>query len=159
MYWLTLQQKSGKKTILFRETESDVFHLAYRLTYKLVKEYKSSLLFRYGCAANGPCMFAVVNKNTGKLVLDIEAEELLKDPYIERPNFLLFYGSDFSQLQLLYLNTLRQYSLSVDVLRLPQDPDYTLMRITTTETKILLHYKYYDDQDLVRSIDRRRYPE
>lgn len=61
--WLTLENQ--KKIILF-STGFDLVGYHYRLDYQFYKEFNKYLLFRYGCPANGPCGFVLIDKNNGK---------------------------------------------------------------------------------------------
>lgn len=63
--WLTLENKRKQKSVI-DEVPVDVFNLTYRLGYHFIKEYKSSLLFRKGCSASGPCTYDLIDKNDGK---------------------------------------------------------------------------------------------
>jgi|688.fasta_scaffold525232_1 hypothetical protein len=63
--WLTLETTKGHKVIL-DEVSVDLYGLTYRLGFQLVKEFEKSVLFRSGCPANGPCIYTLIDKTTGK---------------------------------------------------------------------------------------------
>lgn len=63
--WLTLETKQSKKIIIDR-VDTMFQDLVYRLGFNLVKEFKSTLLFTYGCPANGPCNYILIDKYSGR---------------------------------------------------------------------------------------------
>ncbi|MFN8237394.1 MAG: hypothetical protein U0T77_04425 [Chitinophagales bacterium] len=65
--WLTLEN-NGQKKIIF-STDTELYAYTYRLGYQLEKEYKNSLLFKFGCSASIPdCSYILINKWNGKVL-------------------------------------------------------------------------------------------
>jgi len=165
--WLTLRQPNGTTAVLHSQTDSDVFLLAYRLAYHLLAEYDKTLLFRYGCPANGPCEIVVVDKENGKKLLQFSDPDLLNHeatipgglPEGDHPDFLLFGGGDGKSMVLYYLNTWKKYRIPTQPLRLPSTPDCLLDGVTRTADRIVLTYLYDNNDTLTRYINLRRYLE
>lgn len=65
--WLTLETNKGKN-ITIDEVPVEYYGYTYRLGFHFVKEFKNSILFRSGCAANGPCIYTLIDKTTGKKI-------------------------------------------------------------------------------------------
>ena len=61
--WLTLEDSIGQKRIL-DEVPVELYGYTYRLGFQLIKEFDETILFRGGCAANGPCTYTLINKTT-----------------------------------------------------------------------------------------------
>ncbi len=164
--WLTLQQADGSRTTIYSDTTTTLFPLAYRLAYHLLAEYDQTLLFRYGCPANGPCQIAVVDKRTGILLLERSEPELLnRDVAIPgtstaepRMDFLLYASDDGESLLLYYLDTRKVHTIPTAPLRLPTSPDFYLESVKEKAHQIVLTYKDADDNASTRHIDLRRFP-
>ncbi|MNK29977.1 hypothetical protein D3C87_483830 [compost metagenome] len=69
--WLTLENKNGDKFII-DTVPVEYYNYTYRLGYHLIKEFKSGLLFRSGCPANGPCIYNLIDKNNGKILKEFQ---------------------------------------------------------------------------------------
>lgn len=65
--WLTLETAQHKK-ITIDEVPVGLYNYTFRLGFHFVKEFNKSILFRSGCPANGPCIYTLVDKNTGKKI-------------------------------------------------------------------------------------------
>jgi hypothetical protein len=95
--WLTLENKNGKKTVL-DEVEPSLFPYTYRLGYHLIKEYNSSLLFRSGCPANGPCNYTLIDKSNGKKLeafkplICVDTDNQLENPHPYEYNFVVYFS-------------------------------------------------------------------
>lgn len=166
--WLTLQQENGSKVVLYSDTTVDLFPLNYRLGYYLIGEYDSTLLFRYGCPANGPCNIAIVHKRLGRVLVDQSQREILNEidiidamneEAIKASNYLLYFDEKSRFLNLFFLKTGKRYAIPTKSLQLPSDPDYTLDGVKKVGRKLQLTYKYYNGTNLLRFINLDRYPE
>ena len=65
--WLTLETTQDRKMTI-DEVPVELYGYSYRLGFHFVKEFNKSILFRSGCPANGPCIFTLIDKNTGKKI-------------------------------------------------------------------------------------------
>jgi hypothetical protein len=109
--WLTLQTVSGKKLVIDSSEDKSLFGLTYRIGYQFAREYKNSLLFRYGCAATGPCSFILININNGKKLA--EFHELIYDHEKDTLyDFIMYFSAD-DQLTLHYIDTGKKYRFKV----------------------------------------------
>jgi len=75
--WLTLGKINGDRRVI--NVVREIPQITYRIGYNLINEYPGSLFFRTGCAANGPCNYVVVDKNSGKVLKEFQQEE---DAYV-----------------------------------------------------------------------------
>jgi hypothetical protein len=88
--WLTLENK--KKIVLFSNS-FDLVGYHFRLDYQFYKEFDKYLLFRYGCPANGPCNFALINKANGKEFMHL-AELIYNHDDEFKDDHLIFFSND-----------------------------------------------------------------
>jgi len=143
--WLTLENTSGKKTIIYSmdgQLFKDLYSYNYRLGYQLSHEYNKYLLFRSGCPANGPCNFILLNKTTGKVFK--EMGELIYDHSSNLfYDFLLYFSSDdHKYLALYYPDTYKKYLIplinpkSLNALI----PEYMFDKVVLKQNTLLLSY-------------------
>lgn len=107
--WLTLENSNGKKMVL-DDMDVTLYAYTYRLGYQLVKEYQHTLLFRSGCPANGPCIYTLIDKETGRTVdtfdqlicidTDSQWEEAYEYPY----DFVVYFSEDAKSLKVQTIN-------------------------------------------------------
>ncbi len=108
--WLTLENVNGRKSVL-NEVEVELFGYTYRLGYHLIKEYKNSLLFRSGCAANGGCTYILVNKSNGKIqkkfnqVICIDTDVKWEHPHPYEYNFVVYFSDEPDQLLIYFIDS------------------------------------------------------
>jgi hypothetical protein len=106
--WLTLENLKGHKTTL-DEVKIGLSGYTYRLGYHLVKEFDKTLLFRSGCPANGPCIYSLINKTTGKKIkefgqlicIDTDVRQEKKYQY----DFVVYFSENYDSLKFYYVNT------------------------------------------------------
>lgn len=100
--WLTLENANGNKRII-DHVDPELYNYTYRLGYHLIREYRKALLFRNGCGAGGPCLYTLVDKNTGKTIEKFSQLIAIDDPnsiyafnivveYLENKNALRIYS-------------------------------------------------------------------
>jgi hypothetical protein len=65
--WYTLENKDGKQSIL-DTIPIELYPYTYRLGFHLIKEFEKRILFRSECPANGPCIYTLIDKNTGQKI-------------------------------------------------------------------------------------------
>jgi hypothetical protein len=101
--WLTLEDVKGRKTVI-DEVDVELFGYTYRLGFHLFKEFDKTLLFRSGCPANGPCMYSLIDKSTGKLIkkfgqlicIDTDIREDKKYQF----DFVVYYSDNYDKLKI-----------------------------------------------------------
>lgn len=69
--WLTLENKNGQKAII-DTVPIGLYPYTYRLGFHLIKEFDKTILFRSGCPANGPCVYTLIDKNTGNKIKEFD---------------------------------------------------------------------------------------
>ena len=148
--WLTLQQKDGKKKVI-NEVPIEYYGYTFRLGFHLMKEYKTSLLFRSGCPANGPCNFILIDKNTGKKIE--EFGELIYDHKTQKLFDFVVSFQQTNTLRLYYVNAKKSFLIKVhpDHFRAVV-PEYSIDEISL-KNRIL---KLYTDYGVI-TIDLKKY--
>ena len=138
--WFTLENAKHKKTILF-SLPAELTGYTHRLGYYLIKEYKETLLFRYGCPANGPCSHVLINKTTGKKVK--EFDELIYGLDYTKTDYILYFTTEKrNSLTLYYINTGKYYRIPVN----PRDftgvtPEYEFDKPKLAKNILTLFYE------------------
>ena len=74
--------------------------------------YKKSLLFRYGCPANGPCMFTLVDKYNGKKLNQFP--ELIYNHNTQLFYDFIIYFSSPNTLTLYFIETNKKHKISIN---------------------------------------------
>lgn len=65
--WLTLKNTTGQ-TYILDEVDTNLYPYTYRLGYHFIQEFGTTLLFRSGCPANGPCYYVLIDTVSGKII-------------------------------------------------------------------------------------------
>jgi hypothetical protein len=110
--WLTLENANGKKFVI-DEVDIELYAYTYRLGYHLIKEYKSSLLFRSGCSANGPCFYTLIDKTTGKKIKEfnqlicIDTDAQLENEHAYNYEFVVYFSQNTDHLVVYYVDSKR----------------------------------------------------
>jgi len=118
--WLTLENGKGNKTVL-NEVDVELFGYTYRLGYHLIKEFDKTILFRSGCPANGPCIYTLIDKSTGKKIdefgqlicIDTDVREDKKYQF----DFVVYFAENYEKLKIYYINTKRTLTIPFDAKR------------------------------------------
>ncbi len=82
------------------------------VVFLFIKEYKNSLLFKYDCPANGPCQFALVDKNNGKKVKTFP--ELIYNYTTQLFYDFIIYFSSPDALELYFIETNKKYKIPIN---------------------------------------------
>lgn len=144
--WLTLQNKNGKKIIL-DTVPIEYYSYTYRLGYRLVKEYKNTLLFRSDCPANGPCNFNLVDKNSGKRLKQFG--ELIYDHDEKKFYDFIIYFSSKNYLTLYFIDDNRKYNIRINGDNFNSVvPEYQFNKIDLVGNILTLVYNYTKDNTL-----------
>ena len=115
--WLTLENRKGKKIVL-DEVPVGFFGYTYRLGFHLIKEFDNTILFRSGCPANGPCMYTLIDKSTGKKVdefgqlicIDTDVREDKKYQF----DFVVYFSENYDKIKIYYLNSKKKLTIPFD---------------------------------------------
>lgn len=104
--WLTFENLKIEKVVI-DQVPISYFNLTYILGYHLIKEFNNSLLFRSGCAANGPCIYTLIDKNNGSKIKEFD-QLICIDTDVKRENAhkynfdFVVYLSDTSEHLIIY---------------------------------------------------------
>ncbi|MCA6419448.1 MAG: hypothetical protein IM602_15400 [Cytophagales bacterium] len=143
--WLTLENK-GKHKFEIAEVPVDLFNLTYRLGYHLIKEYKSSLLFRKGCSASGPCTYDLIDKNDGKklrdfgqlICIDTDSRRTNSHPY----NFeFIVYFETTDNIIVEYIDSGQKFKIPFNEKLTDIVPELQFNEMTLVNNRLTLTYK------------------
>ena len=118
--WLTLEDIKGKRVVL-NEVPVEYFGYTYRLGFHLIKEFEKTILFRSGCPANGPCLYTLIDKSTGKKIkefgqlicIDTDINEDKKYKF----DFVVYYSDNYDKLKIYNVNTKHILTIPFDAKR------------------------------------------
>ncbi|PWN63294.1 hypothetical protein [Chryseobacterium oncorhynchi] len=152
--WLTLETSKRKK-ITIDKVPVEYYGYIYRLGFHFVKEFNNSILFRSGCAANGPCIYTLIDKTRGKKIdefgqlicIDTDIKDEKKYPF----EFLVYADSNYKRIIIYYPDTKK-------VLKVPFDfeknnvtaviPEYQFDRMEVSGNILTLYYTTSEDKKL-----------
>ncbi len=150
-----------------RDTEfHELWGYTYRLGYYLAKEFKNSLLFRFGCPANGSCGFNLIDKNNGKLLRSFN--ELIYDHDDSLMDFIVYFSNDTASLSLT-LDFIDDNKKMVPPIPLvgkrfdeikPIHPEYQFTKVSLSGGELKLVYDYGSDEKPMSDsviVDLRKY--
>lgn len=105
--WLTLENDKGTKVIL-DNVSTEIYDIFDRGSFHFIKEFAETILFESGCAANGPCLYYLIDKNTGK---EIESFNQLICIYSENGynfDFVVYLSNQKDTINIYYINSKRK---------------------------------------------------
>ncbi|WP_284464578.1 hypothetical protein [Chryseobacterium sp.] len=160
--WLTLETSKGKKTTI-DEVPVEYYGYTYRLGFHFVKEFNNSILFRSGCAANGPCIYTLIDKTTGKKIDEfgqlICIDTDIKDEKKYHLEFLVYADSNYKRIIIYYPDTKK-------VLKVPFDfeknnvtaviPEYQFDKMEVSGNILTLYYTPSEDKKLTLKINLKK---
>ena len=157
--WLTLADSKGKKTVL-DELEVALYGYTYRLGYQLVKEFDSTILFRSGCPANGPCVYNLIDKKTGAKIkefsplIGIETNfgEEKKYPF----DFVVYFNKSYDKLKIYYINSQQTLTIPFDAEQnnlIAPIPEQLFEKMNLQGNILTLYYTTNDDKELKLKIN------
>lgn len=118
--WLTLENRRGKKTVL-DEVTVEYFGYTYRLGFHLIKEFDNTILFRSGCPANGPCIYTLIDKTTGKKVNEfgqlICIDTDVRDDKKYKFDFIVYFSENYAKLKIYFVNSKKTLTIPFDAKR------------------------------------------
>jgi hypothetical protein len=152
--WLTLENLKGQKKII-DEVEVGLFGYTYRLGFYLIREFDKTLLFRSGCPANGPCIYTLLNKSTGKKIkeyrqlicIDTESKEKTKYQFA----FVVYPDSNFKNIIIDYININKKLTIPFDLQEnnlTSVIPEYQFDKIKLERNILTLFYTRTDNKKL-----------
>jgi len=108
--WLTLENISGQKFVI-DESGVELYNLTYRLGFHLIKEFEKTILFRSGCPANGPCVYTLIDKSTGKKLEEfdqlicIDTDAKWKNAHKYNFDFVVYLSNNSDHLVIYYVDS------------------------------------------------------
>ena len=144
--WLTLENDKNEKYII-NDVDVDIFAYTYRIGFHLIKEFQNSLLFRYGCPANGPCMYKLIDKNNGKTLKEfnqlicIDKDINLDDDNEYKYNFVVYFSENYDNIIVYNINNDKTLEFPFkDNLNYSLIPEYLFSKMTLKNNILTLFY-------------------
>jgi len=144
--WLTLENKKNEKYII-NDVEVDLFGYTYRIGFQLIKEYQNSLLFRYGCPANGTCMYTLIDKNNGKTLKEfnqlicIDTDINLDNAHEYEYEFVVYFSENYNKIIVYNINNDKTLEFPFnDNLNNDPTPEYLFSKMLLKNNILTLFY-------------------
>lgn len=138
--WLTMENKN-LKTIIF-SMGAGFAPLTYRLGYQFVREFDKSILFRFGCAANGPCGHVLVDKNTGREIRRL-GELVYKGIEPGAPFVVYFQAGGADSLTIDFIDRNKQFSIKAPTQHMTYNiPEQQFDVFKWQGGEFIMQYKY-----------------
>ncbi len=108
--WLTLENRYKSKTVI-NQVPLELYGYTYRIGYHLIKEFSESLLFRHGCPATGPCDYSLLDKTTGKNIMDfgqlicIDTDIQFENAHEYKFDFVVYLNVETAELIIYFINS------------------------------------------------------
>lgn len=148
--WLTLENKKKEKFIL-DTVALEYYGYTYRLGYHLIKEFKSGLLFRSGCPANGPCIYTLIDKYNGKILDEFNQliciEKLYDNPRYNF-NFIVYFSANQKHLIIEYLDKKKRLKIPFQDRLTATVPEQQFEEMTLEND--ILTLKYSSDRNVAK---------
>jgi len=152
--WLTLETIKRQK-ITLDEVPVEYYGYTYRLGFHFVKEFDNSILFRSGCPANGPCLYTLIDKTTGKKIdefgqlicIDVD----IRDAKQYQFDFLVYADSNYKKIIINYPDKKKVLTIPFDFQRsnlTAAIPEYQFDRIKLKGSLLTLFYTRTDNKIL-----------
>jgi hypothetical protein len=145
--WLTLEIPNKKKTVLF-SMGTELAGYNYRLGFQLTKEFKNSLLFRYGCPANGPCNYILVDKSNGRTLRKFD--ELIYTSEEQQTNIVIYFTDHtFNSLTIFNADTRKSFTVKSPGSRFKYSlrPENQFKSTKVKKDKLILEYRYPENDN------------
>lgn len=144
--WLTLENKNGHKSII-DTVPIDLYAYTYRLGFHLIKEFDNTILFRSGCAANGPCIYTLIDKNTGNKIREFD-QLICIDTEDDKYNFdFVVYLSDTTDhLVIYYIESKKTLKVPFKEKMTAVIPQYQFEEMTLNNNILTITYELDDNK-------------
>ena len=152
--WLTLENANGQK-IVIDEASAEIYDIFYRGSFQLIKEFNKSILFQNGCPANGPCIYTLIDKNTGNKIEEFD-QLICIDTEDGKYNFdFIVYLSDTTDhLIIYYVDSNKTLQVPFEQKKLKEIvPEYQFEEMSLNKNILTLLYVLGDDKKRTLNID------
>jgi hypothetical protein len=156
--WLTLENPNGKRKVI-DELPSTFSEIASRLGYHLIKEFEKGILFRSGCAANGPCNYILIDKLYGNILKEfpqlicIDTDISIEDPQNYKFDFVVYLSDTSDHLILYYIDTGKSCMISFKEKLTGVIPEFQFTRMTMADKVLTLFYEMDDTKTKTVSVN------
>jgi hypothetical protein len=162
--WLTLETPRGKKFII-DSVPVDLYGYKYRLGFSLIKEFETTILFRDGCPANGPCIYTLIDKATGKKVKEfdqlicIDTDVFNEPPHKYEFDFVVYFSDQADSLVIYYIDTKKTLKVPFNDRISALIPSYQFDNMIVENNILTLYYESDDNKQksLKIDLDAQRY--
>jgi hypothetical protein len=112
-----------------------------RLNFQFEKEFKKSILFRAGCAGNGPCFYVLVDKESGRELQKLP--ELVYTGETDSVGFVIYFDFKMNNLIVHNLETGKMKFVPVISKRFNEAiPEYQFSGSIITNGYLVLYYNW-----------------
>lgn len=157
--WLTLENPRGQKVVI-DQVPVEYYSYTYRLGFHLIKEFEKTVLFRSDCPANGPCIYTLIDKSTGRKTKEfgqlicIDTEIAEETEYLF--DFLVYPDLNYKNLVIEYVNTRKKITIPFDFKKknlTAAIPEYQFDRMKLNENILTIYYTTSSNNQLDLKID------
>ncbi|MFN8297057.1 MAG: hypothetical protein U0T69_12735 [Chitinophagales bacterium] len=115
-----------------------------RLNFQFVKEFKRLILFRAGCAGNGPCFYVLTDKESGRELQKLP--ELIYTGENDSVSFVIYFDLKMNNLIIHNLETGKKKSIPVISKRFNEPiPEYQFSGSIITNGYVVLYYNWEEN--------------
>lgn len=153
--WLTLENKYKEKFVI-DTVPVELYGYTFRLGYHLIKEFKSGLLFRSGCPANGPCIYTLIDKYNGK-ILDQFNQLICIEKFNNASkyefNFIVYFSANQRHLIINYLDQKKRLKIPFREKITAAVPEQQFNEIILDHDILTLHYSSNNGEPKTLRVD------
>ncbi len=151
--WLTLENENGQQTII-DTIPIGLYAYTYRLGFHLIKEFDKTILFRSGCPANGPCIYTLIDKNTGNKIKEFD-QLICIDTEDDKYNFdfIVYLSETTDYLIIYYVDNGKTLQVPFKENLTSSIPQYQFDKMTLNNNILTLTYELDDNTNKTLNIN------
>ena len=156
--WLTLENINGQKNVI-DEIPVELYGYTYRLGFHLIKEFDKTILFRSGCPANGPCIYTLIDKTTGKelkkfdQLICIDTDIKWKNPHKYNFEFVVYLSNNSNHLVVYYIDSKKTLKIPFKESLTSVIPQHQFDEMTLKDNILTLTYELDNNTKKTLNID------
>lgn len=136
--WLTLENVNGLKYVI-DEIPLELYEYAERLGSYLIKEFEKTILFERGCAAMGPCLYTLIDKNNGSQIKEFDQLICIYEEDYQF-DFVVYLSDTSDDLVIYFINSNKQLQVPFKEELTEIDPEYQFKEMTMENNILTLYY-------------------
>ena len=122
----------------------------------MIKEFKSGLLFRSGCPANGPCIYTLIDKYNGKILDQFNpliCIEKFNNASKYEFNFIVYFSANQRHLIINYLDQKKRLKIPFREKITAAVPEQQFNEIILDHDILTLHYSSNNGEPKTLRVD------